>query len=214
MTKILLMIYPQLIRCGIKQLLGKEMGLQVIGDCGNVLEGLKLARELKPEIIILSLDIPESGSLEAFMRLRRIDKRMKVLVLGNKENIHLPHRLISLGAAGYITGDVDYETLLQAIGTLQKNTCYIQPDLLEQVLAPHLCLNSSRYPMADLSEREIQVFLMLARGMTQDEIADKLFLSNKTINGYRTHVLRKFRVKTNVELTRIAAHYELINLEI
>jgi two-component system invasion response regulator UvrY len=212
MSKILLVDDHALVRAGTKLLLEAIEGLTVIGEASCGEEAVQLARDLTPDIVLMDVNMPGIGGMEATMRLLRNDPSIKILIISTQKDNFLPSRLINLGAAGYLTKHANSEELLRAIESLQEGKRYIDPALLDHILLPRFSPQKVS-PFSALSERELQILLMVGRGIEIEDIAVKLFLSSKTINGYRNNILKKLGIKTDVEATRVAIKYGLIDAD-
>jgi len=214
MTKILLVDDHELVRTGIKLMLSGATNIEIVGEASTGEEAVNLARELKPDIVLMDINMPGIGGMEATIRLIRSDPAIKILVISTHKDDFLPSRLISIGAAGYLTKTANREELVNAIMCIQDGNRYVNPMMLDQIILPRFTTNNEVIsPFAQLSERELQILLMVARGIETEEIAKKLFLSTKTINGYRGAVLKKLGVRTDVEATRIAIKHGLIDVD-
>ncbi len=211
-TTILLVDDHALVRTGIRLLLADMKNLEIVGEAANGEDAVHLARELKPDIVLMDINMPGIGGMEATMRLLRNDPDIKILVTTTHLDKYVPSRLIGLGALGFLTKNANQEQLLLAIKSLQEGTRYIDPVMLDQILLPRFSPTKIS-PFAQLSERELQILLMVARGIDTEDIAKKLFLSTKTINGYRSNILKKLEVKTDVEATRMAIKYGLVDAD-
>lgn len=212
MTRILLVDDHELVRTGIKLMLNGAEGIEIVGEASSGEEAVNMAKELKPDIVLMDINMPGIGGMEATMRLIR-DPSIKILIISTHTEEFLPSRLINLGAAGYLTKRASREDLIRAITSIQEGERYVDPAMLDQIVLPRFVSREMVSPFAQLSERELQILLMVARGIETEEIAKKLFLSTKTINGYRSNILKKLGVKTDVEATRIAIQHGLIDVD-
>ena len=213
MIQVLLVDDHELVRTGIKLMLQDTADIKVIAEVASGEEAVRMAREIKPDVILMDVNMPGIGGLEATIRLLRAEPLIKVLILSTHTDEVLPSRLISLGAAGYLSKNTTREELITAIQTVNAGQFYVDPTMMDLIVMPRFNPKESTTPIAELSERELQVLLMVARGMEVNEIAEKLFLSAKTINGYRTNILKKLGVKTDVEAARIAIKHGLIDVD-
>lgn len=213
MIRILLVDDHELVRTGIKLMLKDTADIEVGAEAGNGEEAVRLARELRPDIILMDVNMPGIGGLEATIRLLRSEPSTKVLILSTHTDEFLPSRLISLGAAGYLSKNTNREELIKAIHTIYSGNFYVDPSMMDRIVLPRFTPKDNNTPISELTERELQVLLMVARGMEVNEIAQKLFLSNKTVNGYRSSILKKLGVKTDVEAARIAIKHGLIDVD-
>ncbi|HVV68123.1 MAG TPA: response regulator [Gammaproteobacteria bacterium] len=214
MIRILLVDDHEVVRTGIKMLLMDVLDIEIVGEAGNGEEAIRLARELVPDIILMDVNMPGIGGLEATIRLLRNEPTAKILIISAHTDDFLPARLLSLGAVGYLSKSASRDQMIEAINTIYAGNRYVDPIMMDNIVIPRLKVKDNKaIPLAKLSERELQILLMVARGMDVNEIAKKLFLSNKTVNGYRSTILKKLRVKTDVEATRIAIEYGLIDVD-
>jgi two-component system invasion response regulator UvrY len=214
MINILLVDDHELVRTGIKLMLQDTDQIQVVGEASSGEEAVLSAKENKPDVILMDVNMPGIGGLEATIRLLRSDPHIKVLVLSTHTDEILPSRLMSIGAAGYLSKHTNREELLKAIHAVHSGQFYIDPSMMDLIVLPRLNpKDSSDASISELSERELQILLMVARGMEVNEIAQKLFLSTKTINGYRNTILKKLGVKTDVEAARIAIRLGLVDVD-
>ena len=201
-----------LVRTGIRRILDDVSGIKVVGeaDCGE--EALKLARKLKPQVVLMDVKMPGIGGFEATRKLLRIDPDVKVLIVTICNNDLYPARLLQVGASGYLTKGSSMEEMIQAIRAVHVGQRYISPEIASRLAFKHVN-DKSDSPFEALSERELQVMLMITMGMRVQDIADKLCLSPKTVNSYRYRILDKLKIKNDVELTLLAIRYGLIESE-
>ncbi len=213
MTRILLVDDHEIVRTGIKLMLNAVDEFEIVGEASSGEEAIGLARELKPDIILMDVNMPGIGGVEATVRLLRTDTAVKILIISSQNDDFLPARLISIGASGYLTKQASSEEMVKAIKSIELGNRYIDSSMIDRIILPHFAAQDQASPFTELNERELQVLLMVARGIDPDEIAQKLFLSIKTINGYRSNILRKLGVKTDVEAARLAIKHGLIDVD-
>lgn len=206
MIRVLIVDDHDLVRSGIKRLLQNLEDITVVGEIGNGEDVLQLARKIKPDVILMDINMPGIGGLEATRRLLHGSKqvRPKVIVVSSHGDRFLPKRLIDLGAHGYINKQSDPTVLVEAIRTVYAGQRYIDPIMIDNILLSSPKVNGSPDPVTQLTDREMQILLMLARGISVEDIAEKLFLTKKTVNGYRRDAFKKLGVKTDVEATKLA----------
>lgn len=213
MTRILLVDDHEIVRAGIKLILKPVESFEIVGEASSGEDAINLARELKPDIILMDVNMPGIGGVEATIRLLRNNSNVKVLIISSHDDDFLPARLLRIGASGYLTKQSTAEEMIEAIRCIERGNTYMDDSLTKQVILPRFANKDTPSPFAEFSERELQVLLMVARGIETNEIAQKLFLSTKTINGYRSGILKKLGVKTDVEATRVAIKYGLIDAD-
>ena len=192
-----------LVRSGIRRLLEDSGQVNIVGeaDCGE--QGIKLAQELKPDVILMDVNMPGIGGVEACRRILQRNPDQKIIVLTVHNEQTFPKRMLEIGAKGYLTKECCVDDMLTAIRQVYKGGAYIAPSIAQQ-LALSLLPGNEHNPIDRLSRREFQVMLMISHGLTNAEISDKLCLSPKTISTYRLRLLEKLGAQSEVDLIRIA----------
>ena len=200
-----------LVRTGIRRMLEGVPGIKVVGEASNGEEAVKLARELLPNVVLMDVKMPGIGGLEATRKLLRIDPDIKVLIVTVCEDNLYPRRLIQAGASGYLTKGASMDEMIQAIRSVHAGQRYISPDIAQQVLLREI-ESHDKPPFETLSERELQVALMIVHGNKVQFISGQLHLSPKTVNSYRYRIFNKLKIKTDVELTHLAIRHSLLDI--
>jgi len=214
LINILLVDDHDLVRIGIRRLLSDIKGIKVIGEAKSGEEAVRMARELKPHVVLMDVKMPGIGGLEATRKLLRADPEIKVIAVTVYGDEPFPSRLLQAGAAGYITKGSSLEEMLQAIRTVFNGQRYISPEVAQHLALKHLNLPEHEgSPFDVLSEREMQVMLMITSGQRPQDIADKLCLSSKTVNSYRYRLFEKLGVGSDVELTHLAMRHGMLDTE-
>ena len=212
MIRVLLVDDHELVRTAIKLMLNDAQDFEVIGESENGEDAIRLARELSPDVIIMDLNMPGIGGFEAIVRLLRSNASTKILIISARADGLVPARLIEMGVAGYLSKQASTEQMLLAVRTVYGGDRYIDITMAESIAMFHIAPRENASPFAQLSERELQVLLMVASGMETTEIAEKLYLSKKTINGYQCNLLKKLGARTEVEAVRIAIEHGLVEI--
>lgn len=184
--------------------------IEVVGETGNGLEAVQLAKTLQPDIVILDISIPKLDGLEVIGRLRLLDVPVKVLVLTSQSAATFSARSRQAGAAGFIAKTEELGDLLDAIKAIRAGYSYFPHDVLsagKSGLRPVLDESSQ---LASLSDREMMVLIYLARGWSNMQIAEELMLSNKTISTYKTRLLNKLQATTLIDLIELAKRHGLV----
>lgn len=203
MIKVLLVDDHDLVRLGIKRLLQDTNGIKVIAEAGTGEQAVKLVKELSPDVVIMDIQMPGIGGLEATRKMLRHNPMCKVLALTVCEDEPYPSRLLQAGAAGYVTKGCSAEEMIKAIRLLAGGGRYISSEIAQQLALKHFS-DEEDSPLELLSERELQIMLMITQGLSAPQISHKLCLSSKTINTYRYRLFKKLRIKSDVELTLLA----------
>jgi two-component system, NarL family, invasion response regulator UvrY len=211
LIKIMLVDDHFLVRTGIKLILSDTPGMVVVGEASSGEEATRLVRELLPDVILMDVDMPGIGGLEATRKLLRISPHAKILVITAYSDDLFASRLLQSGAAGYITKDAGKDELVHAVKTIFSGQRYLSTSVANQLALAHVEHNES--PFAKLSERELQILLMIVRGISLQQIAKQLYLSPKTISSYRHNIFKKLGVNSDVEMTLLAIQFGLLDAE-
>lgn len=210
MIKVLVVDDQYLVRVGIKRLLEEVSGIKIVADTDSGEEAIRLSREHNPDVLLMDVKMPGIGGLEATKKISRMLPDVKVLALSAFEMEPYPSRLLQAGAAGYITKDSGIDELVKAIRAVHVGQRYISPGVAQQLALKHVS-DEDGSPFDVLSERELQVMLMITRGEKVQTISDQLCLSPKTVNSYRYRLFEKLHVHNDVELTHLALRYKLLD---
>jgi two-component system invasion response regulator UvrY len=211
MIRVLLIDDHKLVRSGIRRLLDECNEIEVVaeGQCGE--DALQLARELKPDVVLMDISMPGIGGLEATRKLLHFNPDVKVIALSVHRDEPFPARLLEAGAYGYVTKDCAAEEIIHAIRKVHAGERYIDAEVARALALARLSGNTKKNVLEELSQREMQVMLMVVQGKPIQEISDQLFISPKTVSTYRYRLFEKLGVSNDVELTRLAMRYGLID---
>ena len=209
MIGVLLVDDHKLIRTGIKLMLDKTADIRVLGEASSGEEAVERARALKPQVILMDVSMPGIGGLEATRKLAMSLPDAKVIVLSAQTAEPFPMRLMEAGASGYLTKDTAEDEIITAIRRVHAGERYIAAEIARQ-LALQAVNRSAGSPFDQLSQREMQVMIMATKGHSVQEISEKLHLSPKTVSTYRSRLFEKLGVANDVELTRLALRYGVI----
>ncbi|HMO19212.1 MAG TPA: response regulator transcription factor [Oligoflexia bacterium] len=189
----------ELVRTGIRMLLEKRNDIEVVAETKNGLDTIDAVDKFKPDLLILDIQMPNLGGMEVLQRLSKIENSTKVLIVSATEPGQFAAEAFSKGADGYLLKDSGQEELDYAISSIQAGKKYISPTIAEHLVNP-----ISGGVIANLSNREKEVFKLLAEGKKNKEIAKILFVSQRTIDTHRLNIMRKLGANTNSELTQLA----------
>ncbi len=198
-----------LVRMGISRMLADDVEIEVIGEADSGDMAIKMARQLNPDIILLDVNMPNIGGLEATKRLIQIDPKIKIIAVSSLTAQPYPSMLLKAGVSGYITKGTPIDEMIKAIKKVHNGGRYFSNEVAEQ-LANALLSNQAESPFDLLSEREKQVAMMVVNCQSPQQIADQLFVSVKTVNTYRYRIFDKLGVDTDVKLTHLAMRHGLI----
>ena len=214
MITVLLVDDHDLVRAGIRRMLDDVEGIQVVAEARSGEEAVRLGRELKPRpnVILMDVKMPGIGGFEATRKLLRIDPDYKVLIVTICDNDLYPARLLQVGAAGYLTKGSSMNEMIQAVRAVHSGQRYISPEIASRLAFRHVT-DTDDSPFESLSERELQVMLMITKGTKVQDIANQLCLSPKTVNSYRYRIFEKLDITNDVELTLLAIRHGLVEYE-
>ncbi len=209
MIKVLLVDDHELVRTGIRRLIEDINGLEVAGEVDTGEAAIEFAKDQHIDVVLMDLNMPGIGGLEATRRLIAKDKHLKIIVVTVHNTEPFPQQLFKAGAMGYLTKGCNIEEIVHAIKEVFYGRRYISVDIAQQ-MAMNLQPDDEN-PFDKLSQREMQVMMMSMQGMKGQEISEQLNLSPKTISTYRYRLFEKLNVSNDVELTRLAMQYGLID---
>lgn len=198
-----------LVRAGLKQFLAEEVDFRVVAEASNGLEALDIVRQGAVDVIVMDISMPGQGGVEALAAIRAREPELPVLILSGFPEEHYATTLLRQGASGYLNKDCEPEEIVKAIRTVFRGRKYITAGVAER-LAEGLGGGGDMPAHEHLSERELQVFLRLAKGETIGDMARSMSLSVKTVSTYRTRVMEKMGLASNSDLTYYALKNGLI----
>ncbi|MCC2604109.1 UvrY/SirA/GacA family response regulator transcription factor [Planctobacterium marinum] len=209
MIKLLLVDDHDLVRTGIRRILDDVEGFNVIAEAQSGEAAVKLCRKDPPDIVLMDMSMPGIGGLEATKQILRINEDIKVVALSVHKENPFPAKVMQMGAFGYLTKDADPQEMIIAIQKVARGQKYIAPEIAQQIALGQLDLNEDD-PFKSLSERELQIMIMITKGTKVPDIAVQLNISAKTVNTYRYRMFEKLNVSSDVELTHLALRHHLI----
>ncbi|MBA53098.1 MAG: two-component system response regulator UvrY [Pseudomonadales bacterium] len=212
MIKVFIVDDHDLVRTGISRMLADVAGIKVVGEAASGEEALKLIRELSPDVVLMDAKMPGIGGLEATRKLLRQNADVRVIAVTACGEEPFPSRFLQAGASGYLTKGAAMDEMVKAIRLVHSGQRYISPDVAQE-LALKPFRNDSASPFDQLSEREMQIAMMIVNCQKVQEISDKLFLSPKTVNSYRYRLFEKLGINSDVELTLLAVRHGMLDVE-
>jgi two-component system response regulator NreC len=202
LIRVLLVDDHQIVRSGVRRILEGTGRFEIVGEAAEVVEALDQARALRPEVVVLDLALRDGSGLDAIAELRELGAR--IVILSMQDEPAYARKAFELGAQGYVVKDAADEELAGAIDSVLADRIYVHP-----VLAARLVMGE---PEDDLTERERQILRLIALGYTNQEIAGQLFLSVRTIEAHRRHILDKLRLTTRADLVRYALERRIVEI--
>lgn len=192
------------VRSGLRRILEAEPDLEVVGEAGSAAEAVEVARETQPDVFVMDLGLPDRSGIAATADVCATSPATRVLVLTVHDDVAYLRRAFDAGAAGYLVKEAADVEMVQAVRQVAAGKQYVHPSLGAALLAPDAATARPAGPGGELSEREVEVLTLIANGLTNAEIAERLFVSVRTVETHRAHIHQKLNVRTRAEIVRVA----------
>ena len=212
--RIILVDDHEMVRRGLITVLQEQEDLEIVGEAGDGLTAIRLAEELKPDLMVLDVEMPGLDGIETARQILRISPNSKILALSIHKEQDYVTAMFSVGASGYILKESALDELVEAIRTVDAGQKYISSKLVDIVLTSLGGTMPSAYEskLSQLTPREIEVLKLIAEGNITKEIAHLLHVSPKTVDAHRQQIMKKLDIHTIADLTRLAIREGLIAL--
>jgi len=214
MIKILLVDDHDLVRSGLKSILESNPDFSVMHELNTgeaAVDYLHSSDQPLPDLVLMDINMPGIGGIEATRRIKQKNNAIKVIAVTALREDPFPSQLLKAGAEGYITKGCDAAEMFNAIHTVMSGKQYLAAQISEKISLSKINGDDPETPFAGLSDREMQVMLMVTQGHSNQDISDTLFLSPKTVSTYRHRLFEKLKVKNDVELTHMAIRHGVID---
>jgi two-component system, NarL family, invasion response regulator UvrY len=208
MIRILIADDHAIVRHGLKQIIEKSGEMLVVAEADCGIDALRKIREIECDVVLLDISMPDMSGIDVLKQIHAERPQLPILILSIYSEEQYAMRLIKAGAVGYMTKETAPSEVVKALLRVAGGKKYISPSVAE-ILANGFGTGEEKLPHQILSNREYQIFLLLASAKTVSEIADALALSVKTVSTYRTRVLEKMNMHNNAELMRYAVDHQL-----
>ncbi|MGQ0524783.1 MAG: response regulator [Betaproteobacteria bacterium] len=210
MIRVVLADDHRMVRAGLKEILADTGDIEVVGEATNGHEVMACVREIPFDVLVLDMSMPGRSGIELIRQVKAEKTALRILVLSMHSEEQYAVRALKAGASGYLTKEGAADELVAAIRRIAGGGAYVTPETAQRLA---LGLDQSREgpPHAALSDREMQVFLMIAAGETISEVADALALSVKTVSTHKTRIMQKLNITNQSELIRYALRHSLID---
>ncbi len=217
MIKVLVVDDHELVRSGITRMLVDDPDIEVLGQASSGEDAIEFVRRDRPDIVLMDIRMPGIGGLEATRRILRIDDSIRVIVVTACADDPYPARVMQSGATAYITKGADIQEMVRAIRKANSGQRYISPEIAQKMALK--TLGGDREEDGELSmferlsEREMQIAMMVVDCQKVQDISDKLCLSPKTVNSYRYRIFEKLEISSDVELALMAVRLGLLDAD-
>jgi len=191
-----------LIRQGLKQILELEKDITVIAQATNGSEAIQYARECKPDVILMDINMPGTNGLQAIKEIKLEKLQSKIIVLTIHEDREYLFKTLQMGAEGYVLKDAEPSVLIEAIRNVYSGQSYIQPNMTSELVKEFNRVTmheKEKHDENNLTSREIEVLELIAEGMINKEIAKQLYISEKTVKNHVSNIFRKLNVSDRTQ---------------
>jgi DNA-binding NarL/FixJ family response regulator len=215
MIKILLADDHKITRDGLKALLENQKNMTVVGEAENGRLAVRLAAELKPDVVVMDINMPELNGIEATRQIVAEHSGAKIIALSMYSDKRYVVGMLKAGVSGYLLKNCAFDELVAAISAVMNNQNYMSQKIAGTVMKEYASIleASDSSPAAQLSAREREVLQLIAEGMKTKDIADRIHVSIKTVETHRQQIMRKLNVTSVAELTKIALREGLTSLD-
>jgi DNA-binding NarL/FixJ family response regulator len=209
--RILLVDDHEVVRVGVRALIERQPGMEVVGEAGSVREAVSQTEVLAPDVVVLDVRLPGGSGLEACRQIKARQPDTRVIILTSFPDDEVLFDAIAAGADGYVLKQIGSEDLLQALQRVGQGQKLLDPALTEQVFAKvrEARQQERAHAFADLTEQEMQILALVAEGQTNPEIGAALQLSAKTVRNYVSIILGKLNVSSRAQAAAYAARHRI-----
>jgi two-component system response regulator NreC len=212
-TRLLLVDDHAVVRSGLRMLLENESDVKIIGEVGTAAEALQAASQLKPDVVLMDIGLPDMSGIEATRQLKKLYPDMAVVALTIHEDEEYFFKMLEAGACGYVPKRAAPDELLTAIRAAALGEVYLYPSLAKLLVQDYLTQEQGtqqKVNLDGLTEREQEVLTYLAEGTSNEQIAEALVISPKTVARHRENLMRKLNLHSRAELVRYAIRKGII----
>ena len=204
-----------ILRQGIKALLDNQEGIEVVGEAKDGREAIKVIEELLPDVIMMDIAMPGLNGLEATRRIKKKFPKMKVLVLTMYANEEYIFQILNAGANGYLVKETAFQDLISAIKAVYRGESFMSPSISKKVVNGYIqqARGDKKKSCEVLTHREREVLQLIAEGNSSKKIAEALFISPKTVETHRTHLMDKLNIHNRSGLIKYAIRKGMVDID-
>jgi len=208
-----------LFREGLKSLISRNPRFEVVGEAGNGREGLRMSKRLKPDLVVMDLSLPDKSGIDVTRNIRGLLPETRVMIVSMHSKIDYITEAFQAGATGYVVKESATDRLVQGLEAVSKGEYFLDTSLSHKVVNKLMEFPEKEAKITDaryetLTSREQQVMRLLAEGFSSKKIAEKLFISRKTVENHRANIMNKLDLHSTMELVRYAVRLGLIDVDL
>lgn len=213
--RILLADDHQITRSGLRALLEQQPNMAVAGEADNGRLAVRMAAELKPDVIVMDINMPELNGIEASRQIKAELPDIKIIALSMHSDKRYVAGMLKAGVSGYLLKNCAFDELVAAINSVMRNQSYLSPAIADTVMKDYASIleGADQSTASLLSSREREVLQLIAEGLSTRDIGERIHVSVKTVETHRQQIMRKLNAKSVAELTKIAVREGLTSLE-
>jgi DNA-binding NarL/FixJ family response regulator len=190
----------------------------VVGQAGNGRDGLQKARELKPDLALVDMSLPDQSGIQLAREIKNASPKTRIMIITMHSKVDYIVKAFQAGATGYVIKESTAERLLQGIDTVLKGEYFMDSSVSHKVVEKLMEFPEKEVKMTDasydtLTRREQEIMVLLSQGLSNKQVAEKLFISPKTVENHRSNILRKLNIHSTIELVRYAARLGIIDVD-
>lgn len=208
-----------LFREGLKAIIGRDNRFEVVGEAGNGREGLRLAKKLKPDLVLVDMSLPDQSGIQLTRELKNASLKTRIMIITMHSKVDYIVKAFQAGATAYVVKESAPERLIQGMDTVLEGEYFMDSSVSHKVVEKLMQFPKKEAKITNasydtLTSREQEIMVFLAEGLSSKEIAEKLFISPKTVDNHRTNILRKLNLHSTIELIRYAARLGIIDVDL
>ncbi len=213
MIKVMLVDDHDIVRTGIRMVIEKMSGIKIVGESQDGYEALEQVKALKPDVVLMDVNMPRMSGLEATRKITELDKYVRIIILTIHAENPYPKQMLDAGASGYLTKGCAAAELEDAIKKVYGGQKYVGADIAQQMALSMLPGGKKASPFDILTSREMEVMMLLVRGKKAKEIGKILGLNDKTVATYKYRILEKMELQNDVKLTHMAIRHGILDAD-
>jgi DNA-binding NarL/FixJ family response regulator len=208
-----------LFREGLKSIIGRITQYKVVGEAGNGREALKLIKELKPDLVLVDMSLPDQTGIELTRKILELSPTIRIVIVSMHSKADYIFKAFQAGATGYVVKESASEKLLQAIDNVLKGDYFMDSHVSKEVVRKLIGIQNKEQKITDaafntLTPREQEIMILVAEGLTTNQISERLFISPKTVENHRSSIMRKLNLHNTIEVARYAVKLGLIDIDL